>query len=166
MVRLMLAGHEHTVEIIARRPHLVLAVDGQHHVVEPGGHAPDGTRMLQIDGQAVSFRRAVADDAIWVRAGGRTEAIVPVDPFARATDAGAGSDAVRAPMPGLVVDVHAAAGQAVERGAALITIESMKLQTVLAAPRDGVIAAIAFQPGDQFARDEVLVQLAPAITGE
>ncbi|WP_353228800.1 biotin/lipoyl-containing protein [Novosphingobium sp.] len=166
MIRLMIGGSEHAVEIIARRPQLVLSVDGQHHVVEVIAGAGDGIQTLRIDGQTMAFRRAVADDAVWLRIAGRTEAVTPIDPFAREQDKGAGGDDVRAPMPGLVVDVHGAVGAAVARGAALITIESMKLQTVLCAPRDGVIAAVTRQPGDLFARDDVLVRLEPVVVGE
>jgi biotin carboxyl carrier protein len=62
-------------------------------------------------------------------------------------------------MPGAVVSVHKAVGDAVTRGETIITIESMKLQTALPAPRDGVIAAILRGEGETFDKDEVIVQL-------
>jgi biotin carboxyl carrier protein len=63
--------------------------------------------------------------------------------------------------PGAVVSVQKHAGDAVKRGEAVVTIESMKLQTVLPAPRDGVIAKILKGEGETFEKDEVIVTLEP-----
>ena len=62
-------------------------------------------------------------------------------------------------MPGAVISVHKAVGDRVSRGETIITIESMKLQTALPAPRDGAIAAILRAVGEVFDKDEVIVRL-------
>jgi biotin carboxyl carrier protein len=53
------------------------------------------------------------------------------------------------------------AGTAVRRGDVLIVLESMKLETSLKAPRDGVVASAPLAPGATFDRGAVLVTLAP-----
>ena len=66
-----------------------------------------------------------------------------------------------APMPGVVVSVAFKPGDAVKEGQPLLVIESMKLETTLSAPRDGVIAEMPFAAGDSFGLKAVLAQLAP-----
>lgn len=49
---------------------------------------------------------------------------------------------VPAPMPGMVVSVAVQAGQKVERGDTLLSIEAMKMETAIHAERDGVVSAV------------------------
>jgi biotin carboxyl carrier protein len=58
-----------------------------------------------------------------------------------------------------VVSVHKAVGDSVARGETIVTIESMKLQTALIAPRDGVIAELYRKEGESFEKDEMIVRL-------
>ena len=53
-------------------------------------------------------------------------------------------------MPGVVVSVNAKPGDHVKEGQPLLVIESMKLETSLTAPRDGVVAEMPFAAGDSF----------------
>ena len=59
----------------------------------------------------------------------------------------AGLGALRAPMPSLVVEVCVAVGDRVEKGQAVVVLESMKTVTVLRAPADGVIKAVGVCQG-------------------
>jgi 3-methylcrotonyl-CoA carboxylase alpha subunit len=65
------------------------------------------------------------------------------------------------PLPGTVVAVHVAAGQRIARGAALITVEAMKMEHTLTAPYEGVVSRMAFAVGDRVQAGAVLVELAP-----
>jgi acetyl/propionyl-CoA carboxylase alpha subunit len=72
------------------------------------------------------------------------------DPSAVVGTALAGGDgAVRSPMPGKIAAVHVAVGDTVARGAALVTLEAMKMEHALAAPFDGVVAEVAATLGEQ-----------------
>ena len=62
------------------------------------------------------------------------------------------------PMPGLVVSIAVKEGQSVEAGEALATVEAMKMENVLRAERDCVVAAIRVAPGDSLAVDEVILE--------
>jgi biotin carboxyl carrier protein len=64
-------------------------------------------------------------------------------------------------MPGAPVSLHKAVSDHVMRGETIVTIESMKLQTALPAPRDGVFATILYAEGDVFDKDEIIVRLEP-----
>jgi biotin carboxyl carrier protein len=53
-----------------------------------------------------------------------------------------------APMPATVVDIHVTPGQQVARDALLITLEAMKMELPIKAPRDGRVTAISCKPGE------------------
>ena len=76
-----------------------------------------------------------------------------------ADSGGAAADIVTASMPGTVVSVAVAAGDAVAEGQTLMIIESMKLQTTITAPRAGTVAEVRHAPGGTFNKGDVLVQL-------
>ena len=68
---------------------------------------------------------------------------------------------VAAPMPGLVVSVSVKAGQAVERGDALVSIEAMKMETVLRAEREGTVREVVAPVGTQVEAHDLLVEFEP-----
>ncbi|MGH6769184.1 MAG: acetyl-CoA carboxylase biotin carboxylase subunit [Xanthobacteraceae bacterium] len=71
-----------------------------------------------------------------------------------------GGKAVRCPMPGLVITVAVAEGQEVKAGEALAVVEAMKMENVLRAERDGVVAQVHVKPGDSLAVDAVILEFA------
>ncbi|TIR34321.1 MAG: acetyl/propionyl/methylcrotonyl-CoA carboxylase subunit alpha [Mesorhizobium sp.] len=81
------------------------------------------------------------------------------DPLARADEIAAGSDSLRAPMPGLVKLVRAARGEAVIKGQPLLILEAMKMEHTISATHDGTIAEIAAE-GAQVTDGSVLVRFA------
>jgi 3-methylcrotonyl-CoA carboxylase alpha subunit len=99
-----------------------------------------GTLHLFTEGRHAVIAQLVTDDAL------------------QATD-GAEEGSLLTPLPGTVVAVHVKPGQAVERGAALITVEAMKMEHTLTAPYAGVVSRIPFGVSDRVAGGAVLVEL-------
>lgn len=155
---LLLDGQRHQIEIIRRHPHLVLRLNGRDHVVQEPGSFGDGARDLTIDGQIVSATRAADGDVRIVRIGGRTSAVALADDRS-GTGSGENLSQLHAPMPGAVIEIHVAPGDSVNEGDPLITIESMKLQTVLGSPRAGVVAEIPVTLDELFGKDQILIRL-------
>jgi len=71
----------------------------------------------------------------------------------------AASGALEAPMPGRVIALRVAPGQAVTKGQELLVVEAMKMENALRAPRDGVVKSVAVRPGDMVSPGIVLVEL-------
>lgn len=67
--------------------------------------------------------------------------------------------ALRAPMPSLVVEVRVEVGQRVEKGQAVVVLESMKTETVLRAPADGVVRAVGCVKGEMVEEGRELVDI-------
>jgi biotin carboxyl carrier protein len=64
---------------------------------------------------------------------------------------------LRAPMPGLVVAVQASVGSEVKKGAALVILESMKMQNELLSQKNGTVREVRVQPGQAVEQNQVLV---------
>jgi len=64
-----------------------------------------------------------------------------------------------APMPGLLVRLHVAAGDEVEAGQQLAVVEAMKMENILRAARAGTVKMINAVPGDSLAVDNVILEM-------
>ena len=125
--------------------HLVL--DGRSHrfVCRPEGR---GEWELHIHGRAVRAR--VVDE--------RTRAI---QEMTGRTGGPAGPEPIRAPMPGLVVQIEVEAGQEVAPGDGLAVVEAMKMENELRADAPGRIRSIRVSEGQTVDKDEVLIEFEP-----
>jgi len=66
---------------------------------------------------------------------------------------------LKAPMPGLVISVPVADGQAVQKGEVLLILESMNLQNELKAPRAGTVARVRVESGERVEQRQTLLSL-------
>ena len=81
-------------------------------------------------------------------------------PAPKAAPTGAqGGVKVNAPMPGKILGVKAAAGQAVKKGDVLVVLEAMKMENEIVAPQDGTVASVNTSVGEQVEAGAVLVTL-------
>lgn len=78
-------------------------------------------------------------------------------PAPRRPPAGPAGD-LSAPMPGTVLSVSARAGDQVSRGDTLLVLEAMKMENALHSPRDGVVAEVLVEPGQQVRYGDLLVR--------
>ena len=157
--QLVLDGTPTTITILARRPALICRVGDQTCIVTETAGADDST-VVTIDGEAFHLWRVQEGDRVHVKLGTRTFSITVDDPINAAAQLGGAANGVKADMPGVVVSVHCAAGDLVRAGHPLLTIESMKMQMTLTAPRDGTIATVDVKVNETFQKGAVLVVLA------
>ncbi|MCG8269924.1 acetyl/propionyl/methylcrotonyl-CoA carboxylase subunit alpha [Aquamicrobium sp. NLF2-7] len=118
----------------------------------------------ELNGETLRLRPSAINLARWpghvsVFDGPVSYTFAVPDPLDRADEAGSGADSLRAPMPGLVKVVRAAAGDSVTKGQPLLILEAMKMEHSIAAPHDGVIVEIATE-GSQVSDGTVLVRFA------
>ncbi|WP_162303496.1 acetyl-CoA carboxylase biotin carboxyl carrier protein subunit [Hymenobacter sediminis] len=65
---------------------------------------------------------------------------------------------LKAPMPGLIVDIRVASGQIVQKGDPLLVLEAMKMENILKAPGEGTVTAIKVGLRDNVTKGQVLIQ--------
>lgn len=130
--------------------------------LDPGASA--GESFLTVDGVRERIFLASKNDVHFVHWRGRTfrvESRNALDRLREQAKRAGGAEEIRAPMPGVVVSVAVAVGDAVETGTLLLTIESMKLQTAITAGHPARIAALCVAAGEHFDQGAPLVRLGP-----
>ena len=112
---------------------------------------------VDLTAGGVRRRYAVARHAggVWVDSALGSSAFAEVSPFPDAA-AELVTGSLVAPMPGKVVRVNVAAGDAVKKGAVLLVLEAMKMEHAIAAPAAGTVAALRVKAGDIVAGGDVL----------
>lgn len=65
---------------------------------------------------------------------------------------------VKAPMPGLILDVNIQPGDEVKEGDFLLVLEAMKMENTLTAPRDGVIKSVSINKGETVEKNQLLIE--------
>ncbi len=69
------------------------------------------------------------------------------------------ADAIKAPMPGLVLKILVTEGQAIKKGEPVLILEAMKMENVFKAPADAVVKAIKVEERKAVEKGEVLIEL-------
>lgn len=151
-------GAQVSLGIVHRRPQLCIKVDDAVHTVV---EIPQGGAEFELRLDGVGYRgwRCRVGNGVWVRLGGRNFVVRGSDSDSHNAADSSGHSLVRAQMPGIVVAVHREAGQIVQAGDKLLTLESMKLQVTLTAPHAALVEQIHVGPEVTFARDALLVTL-------
>lgn len=67
-------------------------------------------------------------------------------------------NSVKAPMPGLILDINVKVGQDVKENEALLILEAMKMENIITSPRDGIIKSIAANIGDAIEKGQLLIE--------
>ena len=172
--RLLDEGHDEVrwkegdrdVTVIARRRR-----DGSLGLELPGGalearvqRGEEGRLAIRLGGDtftATVVRRPTADGVDYaVFADGASRTLRLVDPLdvTQYEAVSSGDAAVKAPLPGKIIDLRVKAGDTVSKGQPLLVLEAMKMEHTLAAPADGTIKTVRYAVGEQVVEGAELVE--------
>jgi biotin carboxyl carrier protein len=152
---LIINGREECIEISTGRFRMGDGPEREASVVTP----QPGVYSVLLDGR--SYQARVEEGVVTVN-GFRYEIEVR-DPrrWSRQSRGGmhAGAQNIKASMPGKVVRVLVAVGDAVEAGQGIVVVEAMKMQNEMKAPRAGKVIGIAAKVGATVTAGEVLASI-------
>ena len=66
---------------------------------------------------------------------------------------------IKAPMPGMVLEIHAVEGERVEKGQALLILEAMKMENAIKSPGEGIVKRICVQKGQAVDKNQLLLEI-------
>ena len=146
---------------------LRVALNGQSHTIRFDGPLRDiavhgawngQPFCAQIERAGLSFRITHLGAAIVARVfSPRAAELNALMPFKAPPDL---SKFLLSPMPGLLVDVAVQPGQAVRAGEKLAVIEAMKMENILVASQDCVVAQVKAGKGESLSVDQVIMEFA------
>ena len=141
-------------------------MDGKIYEIDFESVAGQPVFSLIVNGRSHESYIYQGDDNWQVLMRGRLYPVTVEDEREKRLRAAAGGGVVetgevhlRAPMPGLVVALPVAEGEAVKRGQVILILESMKMQNELKAPRDGTIGRIRVRPGETVEQKQTLLSM-------
>ncbi len=67
-------------------------------------------------------------------------------------------NAIKAPMPGLILEISVEVGQTVKENDPLLILEAMKMENSFLSPRDGIIKSIAVEIGNAVDKGQLLIE--------
>ncbi len=65
---------------------------------------------------------------------------------------------LKAPMPGLIVEIKVIEGQSVKKGEPILILEAMKMENILKSPADVIIKNIRIKKGDNVEKNQILIE--------
>jgi biotin carboxyl carrier protein len=148
------------LELLQPAPGCRFRADGAEFAADCTQPEP-GVYSILLDGRSYEARVEKSESGTAVTVNGRRFVVRITDPRqwqGRGGAAGArGRQAVTAPMPGKVVRVLVAPGDAVDAGQGLIVVEAMKMQNEMKAQRAGAVVSVAVAEGAAVSAGETLV---------
>ena len=67
-------------------------------------------------------------------------------------------NSIKAPMPGLILDINVRIGQQINENDPLLVLEAMKMENVICSPREGIIKSISANKGDAVEKNQLLIE--------
>ncbi|MBP8932319.1 MAG: acetyl/propionyl-CoA carboxylase subunit alpha, partial [Paracoccus sp.] len=156
---------EFPVRITADRQGSTVEIAGRELRVESGWRPGQSLARLMVDGTPLvmkverlpsGFRLRVrgADLKTFVRRP-RAAVLARLMPEKLPPDT---SKFLLCPMPGLVVKINVAAGDEVQEGQALATVEAMKMENILRAEKKSVVKSVSAAPGQSLKVDDIILE--------
>jgi acetyl/propionyl-CoA carboxylase alpha subunit len=141
-------------------------VDGTSYTVDIQGVGSHSLYSIIINGRSYDiFIDEIDEDYLVVLWGGLFEVKVQDERTRRLAGlrrgpvAPVGEVLIKAPMPGVVVELPVSEGQPVETDDIVVVLESMKMQNEFKSPRNGVVHNVRVEVGDRVDQNQIMVTI-------
>lgn len=133
---------------------LMKVSDREYHVI----HYHHGYRIeiIEVDTKAKVVQLKINNQPFSISVKDRFDRLL--EQMGLSAGAGQRVNAVKAPMPGLVVEVRVKEGDQVASGDALVILEAMKMENIIRSAGDGVIKKVHVATGEGVEKNQVLIE--------
>lgn len=158
-----IGDEEYIVEILDEQR---IELNGTEYVVDFDELGDQPVFSLLVDGRSYEAYVYPGEESLQVLMHGRFYPATVEDERERRLKAATGSVItegveyhLKAPMPGLVVEIQAEQGQQVEKDDVLVILESMKMQNELRSPRQGIVSRVRVEANDSVEQHQTLLSI-------
>jgi biotin carboxyl carrier protein len=128
--------------------------DGHFHILSAGKSyraefikADKESKVVTVKINGITHRVAVKDKFDQL-----------LEKMGMAQGAGSRINSIKAPMPGLIIDLKIKTGDIVKPGDPLLILEAMKMENILKSPGEGTIKNVKVKKGDNVEKGQVLIE--------
>ena len=128
--------------------------DNSFHIIQ--NHKTYTAHLVEIDQESKTFKLQLNGKIIDLNLQDKMDLLLE-DMGIEALDQNQLND-IKAPMPGLIIEVMVKVGDQVKKGDPLLILEAMKMENVIKSPGDGVISAIKANKGESVEKNHLIIQ--------
>lgn len=133
---------------------LVSFGDGQYHIRFQQRSYP--AEVIRIDRDTKTVELKVRGQRYSVKL--RDDVDLLMEKMGMTAGSGSKVNSVKAPMPGLIIDLRVQAGDEVKPGDPLLILEAMKMENILKSPGAGTVKKVRIKKGDSVEKGQVLIE--------
>jgi biotin carboxyl carrier protein len=133
---------------------MVEVKDGSFHVIY--NNRSFNAEVLEVDYQTKSFLIKINNTKYPVSVKDRFDILL--DQLGMSNANSSKVNDLKAPMPGLIVDIKVNVGDTVKKGDTILILEAMKMENVLKATGEGIIKAIKIAPKQNVEKNQVMIE--------
>ena len=134
---------------------LVKLLDNKFHILQ--NHKSYSIEIIHADYNLKRFSIKVNNNIYDLNL--QTELDILLDKMGMSATSDEKMDNVKAPMPGLVLDILVEAGQSVNKGDNLLILEAMKMENIIKASGNGVVKNININKKDAVEKNQILIEM-------
>jgi len=155
--------HEFTIDV---NDEDYIEIDGERHAIDFQGLSSTSMYSLILDGHSYDIDIEGDADLYHVMLKSNVYDVTVEDERTRRLAGvkgrlkeAVGEVLIKAPMPGVIVNILVAEGQSVAKKDVVIILESMKMQNEFKAPKDGVVSSVRVQAGDKVDQNTIMLTI-------
>lgn len=133
---------------------VVTIADGYFHIIHE-----------QKSYKAEIVKADTAGKTFQIKVNGRLYSVAVKDKFdlllekmGMTANAGGKVNSIKAPMPGLIIDLKVKQGDTVQAGDPLLILEAMKMENIIKSPGEGKVKTVTVKKGDSVEKNQVLIE--------
>ena len=130
--------------------------DNHFHIIH--GNKSYKAEFVEADYQNKAFHFKINGNQYRVKVADQYDQLV--EKMGLSTDVSSKVKDIKAPMPGLVLDINVTAGQEVDKGDKLVILEAMKMENVIKSEGVGVVKEIHVEKGATVDKGQMLIEMA------
>ncbi len=139
-------GFEYDLSKISQNKYHILHKGSSYDIEIQSFNRSDKTISLLINSVSYSFK---VNDKLDVMLQDMGMSVLDADTL----------DDVKAPMPGLVLDIFVSPGDAIKKGDSLLILEAMKMENIIKSSGNGTVKAINVSKQDAVEKNQVLIEV-------